>query len=358
MAGPLDFFLGGNRSQMPGQATMSPLQQLLDPAVALPIAAQLMGNQGNMQNFGNAFGAGGQAFAQTAERNRQLQQQNKTYEFFKQNAPEFAQMIEGGMPVDQVWQTYTQQRFAKPTDTYRLLSDDEETKFGLPTDNAYQIGSDNRISQIGGGGTTVNMPKGESEYDKNLAKSLVDRFTETQKEGQTGGRALMQMDVMKRAMGDPGFYSGAGAPQVLQLKRWARTLGIEGAEGVDSIETFNAMAKGAALDTMGGSLGTGFSNADRDFVLDQVPQITNTPEGNMMLIDVQSKINKRKQEIAALARQYAAQNGGRLDIYFDEYLAQWADQHPLFVEGTGSSGGSPAVGATPRGGADPLGIRR
>jgi len=111
----LQSLLGGNQAQMPGQASQpSGLSRLLQPEVGLPMAAALLGNQGNMANLGNAFGVGGQALqAQKAQQAEQAQQ-NKTYEFFKQNAPEFAQLIDGGAPAGEVWKLYTQQRFAQP----------------------------------------------------------------------------------------------------------------------------------------------------------------------------------------------------------------------------------------------------
>jgi hypothetical protein len=107
-------FLRPQGAQMPGMAQQpSGLARILQPEVALPMAAALLGNQGNMQNFGNAFGAAGPALMQQKELQAQTAKDNKTYEFFKTQAPEYAQLIDAGMPVKQAWQTYTQQRFAK-----------------------------------------------------------------------------------------------------------------------------------------------------------------------------------------------------------------------------------------------------
>ncbi len=114
MAGLFDF-LGGGQAQMPGQQQMNPLQKLLDPQVALPMAQALLGNQGNMQNFGNAFGAAGQGFAQQKELQAQTAQKNKTVEFFRQQAPEYAALIDAGMPVNDAFKLYTEQRYAQPS---------------------------------------------------------------------------------------------------------------------------------------------------------------------------------------------------------------------------------------------------
>lgn len=113
MAGLLDF-LRGPQSQMPGQqAQMNPFQRLLQPEVALPMAAALLGNQGNAANFGNAFGAAGQALGQQKLLQAQTAEKNKTIELLRRDAPDIAQAIEGGLSVGDGWKAYMQRREAK-----------------------------------------------------------------------------------------------------------------------------------------------------------------------------------------------------------------------------------------------------
>ena len=58
-------------------------------------------------------------------------------------------------------------------------------------------------------------------------------------------------------MADPKLIPVSGADAVLVLRRaLALPLGVADPAGIDSMETFNAQAKAAALDVMGGSLGT------------------------------------------------------------------------------------------------------
>lgn len=191
--------------------------------------------------------------------------------------------------------------------------------------------------------TNVNVGS-ERGYDKTVGEGYGKRFLDIQDGAQTAQRALNALDVMEQSMADPNFYSGAASGSVTALKRYGRALGFEGADGIDSIETFNAMAKQAALDSMGGSLGSGFSNADRDFVLDQVPNLQNTPEGNAQLIGIQRKLNERRQQVAQLARQYASGNGGRIDAGFDDQLARWSQANPLFPPLPTGSGATPGAG--------------
>lgn len=206
------------------------------------------------------------------------------------------------------------------------------------------------------GATNIDM-KGPSEYDKVYHAELAKRATGLQDQGLAGQRAIGTLKLMETALGDEGFYSGAGAEKVATLKRYANALALPGAEGIDSIEAFNALSKQAALGAMGGSLGSGFSNADRDFVEMQVPNLANTREGNLALIRIQRAMAERQQEIARLARAYAAKNDGRVDDQFYDRLARWAEANPMFANPEnifggnkeGRPGGGSSQGTTPRG---------
>lgn len=199
-----------------------------------------------------------------------------------------------------------------------------------------------RIAQAGRAETNVNVGA-EKGYDKTLGEGYGKTFLGTQDAGRAARSALGTLDVMENAMSQPGFYSGAGGDRSLQLRRWGAALGFTDPDAIKDTESFNAMSKQAALNAMGGSLGTGFSNADRDFVIDQVPNLGNTPEGNAQLIGIQRKLHERKIQIAKKAREYAARNGGRIDFGFDDELAQWAESNPLFPPRPASSNGPQRV---------------
>lgn len=177
---------------------------------------------------------------------------------------------------------------------------------------------------------TVGGTKLETEYDKSRGKAFGTLANTLQDSGRTARRTLTALDAMERASQDGGFYSGLASGGVQFAKRAATALGFD-ASGVESMKAFNAIAKQAALDAMGGSLGTGFSNADRDFVLDQVPGLQNTPEGNALLIEVQRAMATRQEEIAKLARDYERVNG-RIDLGFEDQLAEFSEQNPVFTE--------------------------
>lgn len=126
--------LFGQRAQVAGQP--SGLGRLLAPEVALPLAAGLLGNQGNSQNFATGFALASPGLAQQKELQAQTAEKNRTIDFFRSQAPEYAQMIDAGMPVSEAWQAYTKQKFAKPeTNEYEERRAAAE-QYGLTGDDA------------------------------------------------------------------------------------------------------------------------------------------------------------------------------------------------------------------------------
>ena len=150
------------------------------------------------------------------------------------------------------------------------------------------------------------------------------------------------LSLMRDIISNPDFYSGFGAETLVQAQKMAKIFGADAAN-VKNAEAFQKIAKDSALQAMGGSLGVGFSNADREFVEAMVPNISNTKEGNMVIIAMQDRLQQRKIQISELADQYAAENKSLTG--FTAYLKDWAQQNPIFTEeekatlfGTGSSG--------------------
>lgn len=227
------------------------------------------------------------------------------------------------------------EKMQEPGPTGYIVSGKKAQELGLDPAVSYNIAIDGgvmRATQIGGGGTTVTVggSKLETEYDKTRGKAYGELANNLQDQGRTATRTLTALDAMERSAGGEGFYSGLGSGGVQFAKRAAKALGLD-ANGIKDMEAFNAISKQAALDVMGGSLGTGFSNADRDFVLDQVPTLSNTPEGNAALIEIQRAMAERSQDLARLAREYERKHG-RIDLGFEDELATFAEQNPVFTD--------------------------
>ncbi|XHB99350.1 hypothetical protein ABWH97_13885 [Nitratireductor sp. ac15] len=195
MAGLLSL-MGGNRAQAPGQS-MNPLQQLLDPTVALPMAAALMGNQGNAANFGNAFAAAGQGLSQRKQLQAQTAQKNQTLDYFRKSAPEFAQMVEAGMPMKEAWGAYLAQRKAQTgnTPTFSktpIYGTDKDGNAVLGT-----IGDDGSFKRVDTGDFSVST--GVEKVDLGTQWGLLDK------------RSGQMVGTMPKENYQEAFDKGAGS---------------------------------------------------------------------------------------------------------------------------------------------------
>lgn len=231
----------------------------------------------------------------------------------------------------------------KPTDDMREYDLAKSQGF----DGTFQ---DYMTSMKRAGATNINNNVGgTNKYAETVDTGIANDFLTIQQEGRKATDTKTALTAMERSMSDPNFYSGAGGETVAGLKKLIVLFGGDPSQAA-STETFNALAKQAALENMGGSLGSGFSNADRDFVTGQVPALGNTPEGNKALIEINKKMAERKEQVAKMARDYATRNGGRIDYAFYDQLAQWAEANPLFPQqqgqaapGAGGGQGAPQI---------------
>lgn len=169
--------------------------------------------------------------------------------------------------------------------------------------------------------------EGADDFTKALMKGMASRYETYQDEADAAEKAMANLNLMGNLVGQDNFYSGPFGNQVTAVRRVATLFGAD-PEQVADAETFNKIAKDSALQVMGGSLGVGFSNADRDFVEAMVPNIENTKAGNLKIIEVQTKIQNRKIELARMAEQYAAENGTLKG--FRAFITEWRQQNPLF----------------------------
>lgn len=121
------------RAQAPGAMSLS---SLLNPEVALPIAAQLMGGQGNAANFGNAFAAAAPAIADQ----RQRAQTNKTADWLRTQGQNYSDMLDNGF---------------EPVEVYRMYLDDRKAQTASPefkevNGHLYNTGTGEWLSPPGG----------------------------------------------------------------------------------------------------------------------------------------------------------------------------------------------------------------
>jgi hypothetical protein len=91
-------------------------------------------------------------------------------------------------------------------------------------------------------------------------------FIDQAKTAQSSADQVRSIHDARRALDSPGgVITGFKANDRLALKQLAEMFGAD-SRGVENTQTFNAAMKPVIMASLGGSLGTGISNADRDFL--------------------------------------------------------------------------------------------
>ncbi len=186
--------------------------------------------------------------------------------------------------------------------------------------------------KIANPGTTVNVGKGESKYDEEMGKHMAQLNVDMMKGEQSANRTIGMLDRLDQLLKDPNVYQGTGGDTFAKVKGWSKALGID-VGNMGPTEAVRAIANQFALELRNPAGGAGMpgalSDKDREFLVSMVPGLTNTREGNALLIDYMKRMNQRQLEVGRLRRDYVRQNG-RLDEGFYQTLADYSAQNSLF----------------------------
>ena len=224
---------------------------------------------------------------------------------------------------------------AEDDKTVAPVSEEERARLGLPA-GSYQKDANGKISSINPTGTTINMGA-EKAQDATVGKAYGDLQVDLSTKGRNAASTLNTLSLMEQAMKTPGFYSGAGGEGVKRANQVLAALGVKDAKAASAAEVFDALSNKVVLDGLGGSLGPGISNTDRDYIARTAPTLAQSEAGNRDLIGVARALAQRQQAVSKLAREYAVSHGGRLDSGFDQQLEDFAAQNPLFPQAQASS---------------------
>ena len=151
----------------------------------------------------------------------------------------------------------------------------------------------------------------EKEADK-LAAGRADKyFTKIQEEGDNALKQNQSLESFTALM-DTADLQGAAAPMLNRALSFAESFGLDpkvlGLTGAGSGEAMRGISSALVLDRVGGSLGVGFSDADRGFVESIVPRFGNVDKSNIALSEILRRVNDRSLEVARFAQDYAANN--------------------------------------------------
>jgi ribosome-binding protein aMBF1 (putative translation factor) len=188
------------------------------------------------------------------------------------------------------------------------------------------------IAAAGASRTNVNMPPIESEEQKALGKDLAEQYSTTQKTAMSSSGLLNKLNRAEQLM--QGINTGKLAPAANEVAAVAESFGIKLDPKLPQKQAFSALSNELALrakNAGGENLMPGaMSEADRTFLQQMSPSMSNTHEGNRLIIETNKRLAKRDVEIAKMAREY--RNKNRTLNGFAEELANFSDKNPLFKD--------------------------
>lgn len=337
----------GTTAQQPGAMSKpSFMSRMLAPEVALPMAAQLMGQSGNMANIGNAFGAAAPAL-----------KANRTRQYINEHEPEIAKLMDMGLDAKDAWGLMLERRklaneAPKPPQV--------ETFYDEGTGQAYKAawdGASRSWQRVGGvkgdEGFEVTLPDGTSvrqgSFGNQDRKNVANRVSEDQEATKVASQLKQSVGLLRQANKNTG-YSGVGAGLYSAVDDTLEQFGagsvLPGTAGARA--TMRAGSLDAALANVAKTKGA-ISNAEMGLFMAASPGMQNTPQGNAAMLDMLDAIADRQIQRNGEMEKWRQQHG-TLDG-FESAWGQYIDENPLLIEdGAGgitlaSNAGARASGA-------------
>jgi hypothetical protein len=183
----------------------------------------------------------------------------------------------------------------------------------------------------------VNGPQQESAFRSEYGKELGTQAATIHTDAEAARNTLARLGQLNSLLTD--FDSGKLAPFKSTVGAWAQSLGISNdalsSMGIKPTDPINAQAVTAITNSMttglighGGFPANNFSDADRKFLQQTMPQISNTPGANSIISQAMQRAAERQVQKEDMWLQ-ADQNGKDYPAFLRQWN-QYVKDTPLF----------------------------
>lgn len=182
------------------------------------------------------------------------------------------------------------------------------------------------------GRSQVNIDqRAENEENKEFGKAAGQAAAKVMSDATASQGSLRSLAQTKELM--RRIPTGATAGVKLQAARWAQDLGVspETLEAmgipknfVGDAQALQAQVARSTVDMIGkgGFPANNFSNADREFLERTVPQLSNDPRGNELIVEIAERMSRANIDKAQALQQWRSKNPGKSFYDFDAEYAQ------------------------------------
>ena len=154
--------------------------------------------------------------------------------------------------------------------------------------------------------------KGEAAFVTELGKLDAKKVNEAFTTRENASNAINSLNKLASLPANE-LISGQFATGRVGVTNLLTTLGLASPADVSRLaasQQYQKVAGDVILQTLGGKLGSGFSNADRDFIASLVPQLETNPEARRKLIKFMQDKNQEIVKESVRLEEYARKNRG------------------------------------------------
>ena len=158
----------------------------------------------------------------------------------------------------------------------------------------------------------VKLPEGESEFLKEMGKLDAKKVADAMVTRETASSTIKSLNKLA-TLPDSELITGQFATGRVGIANLIQTLGLASdadAKKVAGSQEYQKVAGDVILQTLGGKLGSGFSNADREFIQGLIPQLETNPVARRQLITFMQQKNQDIVAEAIRTETYARKNKG------------------------------------------------
>ena len=158
----------------------------------------------------------------------------------------------------------------------------------------------------------VKLPEGESEFVKALGKKDAERVDNAITVRDTAVSTINSLNKLA-SLPDNQLITGQFATGRVGATNLLVTLGLVAPSDTNKLvssQEYQKVAGDVILQTLGGKLGSGFSNADREFIQGLIPQLETNPAARRQLISFMQNKNQEIVKESIRLENYARDKNG------------------------------------------------
>ena len=158
----------------------------------------------------------------------------------------------------------------------------------------------------------IKLPEGESEFVKEMGKIDAKKVSEAVLARETATSTINSLNKLA-SLPDNQLITGQFATGRVGATNLLVTLGLAAPSDTNKLvssQEYQKVAGDVILQTLGGKLGSGFSNADREFIQGLIPQLETNPNARRQLISFMQNKNQEIVKESIRLENYARSNRG------------------------------------------------